>query len=103
MHLLNNSNLLIENAIKLDSNIYEMNLKMMELCNKCGMHHTPTLIFCSSRAKPKCKHNERISYQSSYVNESGFKESISIKMHTRAQTVMLSSVSSYHAQLRLLA
>ena len=27
MHLLNNSNLLIENAIKLDSNIYEMNLK----------------------------------------------------------------------------
>ena len=27
MHLLNNSNILIENAIKLDSNIYEMNLK----------------------------------------------------------------------------
>ena len=27
MHLLNNSNLLIENALKLDSNIYEMNLK----------------------------------------------------------------------------
>ena len=38
MHLLNNSNLLIENIIKLDSNICEMNLKMMELCNKCGMH-----------------------------------------------------------------
>ena len=80
MHLLNNSNLLIENAIKLDSNIYEMNLKMMELCNKCGMHHTLTLIFCSPRAKPKCKPIERTPYQSSSVNESGFKESISIKM-----------------------
>ena len=43
MHLLNNSNILIENAIKLDSNIYEMNLKMMELCNKCGMHHLSCL------------------------------------------------------------
>ena len=44
MHLLNNSNILIENAIKLDSNIYKINLKMMQSCNKYGMHHTPTVI-----------------------------------------------------------
>ena len=64
---------------------------------KYEIYHTPTLIFCSPRAKPKCKPIERTPYQSSYVNETGFKESISIQMYTKAQIVMLSSVSSYHA------
>ena len=64
---------------------------------KCEIYHTPTLIFCSPRAQPKCKLIERTPYQSSYVNETGFKESISIQMYTKAQTVMLSSVSSCHA------
>ena len=70
---------------------------------KYEIYHTPILIFCSPRAKPKCKPIERTPYQSSYVNETGFKESISIQMYTKAQTVMLSSVSSYHAYLHLLA
>ena len=75
----------------------KMHLKIIKKHDKYEIYHTPTLIFCSPRAKPKSKPIERTPYQSSYVNETGFKESISIQMYTKAQTVMLSSVSSYHA------
>ena len=67
-----------------------MHLKIVKRIDDYGTYHTPTLIICSPREKPKYKPIEQTPYQSSFVNMSGFRESISIYIHKR---------SNYHVKI----